>query len=94
MFLRKSYFSINFAFCGFKVSVTNDIFCDILHFLIPFYQIILLLDQYYFQTSNIITKPIGIIWQKRCPASIAFYEFWEKLLHFHFNYSYCFQVTT
>ena len=47
-----------------------------------FDQTTLVLDGCHFQTSKIITKSIRIIW-KKVDASITFYEFSEKLLHFH-----------
>ena len=68
MFLRKiisSYLSSNFAFFGFKVSVTNDLPCAILLSQISFWtEAISVLDGCYFQTSKIITKSIRIICKK------------------------------
>ena len=46
-----------------------------------FHQTILVLDGRYFQTSKIITKSIGIIWQI-VDASIIFCEVLEKIITF------------
>ena len=42
---------------------------------------ILVLGGYYFQAIKIMTMSIVIIWQK-VDASVTFYEFLKKLLHF------------
>ena len=52
-------------------SVLQMIFFVTFYFLKFFFDhTILVLDGYYFQTSKIITKPIGIIWQKRCQDNV------------------------
>ena len=71
-----------FLFLDLRSKLQNGLLCDILLCVIPIWSI-LVLDRCYFQKSNIITKSVGIIWQK-VDASIIFGKFLKKIITFSY----------